>query len=343
LGYIFLLITLICLERYRRGEQTNLWVLPVVFVLWVNTHGTFTLGLMAMAVYGMAGLKGFRLGPLEGKTWRPRQARHMAGIFLLCGAALLVNPYGPAMLRYVMGITVQPLILTYTEEWQPLAFHGFFGLWFLFLLLAVTLGLVILRCPQRVESVALVLLAAYMALRHQRLMVFFAIVLAPVLASLLTKMIPAYEPEKNKPALNAALLALGAWGTLALFPSTARLQTLIDRNQPHRAADYLRAHPAPGPMFNDAFWGGYLIWDSGGKEKVFMDGRFEAYAPSGVLADYIGILQASPASLPLLEKYGVRSCLIASDGPLSAWLGAQTGWRRFYSDDLSVVLVRTER
>src|SRR5712692_6297802 len=45
LGYIFLLITLICLEHYRRGRQWVLWVLPPLFLVWVNTHGTFVFGL----------------------------------------------------------------------------------------------------------------------------------------------------------------------------------------------------------------------------------------------------------------------------------------------------------
>jgi hypothetical protein len=339
LGYIFLLITLICLERYRRGRQTSLWVLPIVFVLWVNSHGTFTLGLAAMAIYGMAGLKDFHLGPLEGKAWLPRQRRHMALVFLLCVAALLVNPYGPRLLRYEWGIAAQRVNLAYFQEWQPLNFKEFFGVWFLLLLLAFAAGLVFLRRPERLEAVALVLLAAYLACRHQRLVVFFAIVLAPVLAGLLADLFPAYEPDKNLPALNAALIALFAVCVVAFFPSSARLQRLIDRNQPRRAVDYLRAHPVPGPMFNDDFWGGYLIWASQGQQRVFIDGRSDAYEPSGVLADYVRIIQPAPDALSLLEKYGVRSCLVERSGSLRTWLDAQPTWQRVYEDDLSALFV----
>jgi len=340
LGYIFLLITLICLERYRRGRQTNLWALPLLFVLWVNTHGTFILGLAAIAIYGIAGLKDFRLGLLEGKAWRARQRWHLGLVFLLCVGALLVNPYGPHLLRYELGITAQPVNLTYFEEWHPLVFHEFFGVWFLLLLLAYAVGLVVLRRPQRAESVALVLLAAFLACRHQRAVVFFAIVLAPVLGGLLAEVFPAYEPDKNRPVLNAALVALFAAAVVAFFPSSARLQSLIDRTQPRRAVDYLRAHPVPGPMFNDDFWGGYLIWAFEGKRKVFIDGRSDAYEPSGVLADYIKIIQPAPEALSLLEKYRVRSCLVERRGSLCALLDAQPAWRRVYQDDLSAVFER---
>lgn len=339
LGYIFLIITLICLDRYRRGEQSNLWVLPLVFVLWGNTHGTFTLGLVAMVIYGMAGLRDFRLGPLEGKAWLPSQRWHFLWVFLLCIAALLVNPYGPRLLRYELGIPVQPLIVTYTEEWQALSFREFVGVWFLLLLLGFAIGLLVLRRPQRPERVALVLLTAYMACKHQRLMVFFAIVLAPVLASMLAEIFPPYEPRKNKPVLNAALIVLCAVGVVAFFPSSTTLQNLIDHNQPRRAVDFLREHPVPGPMFNDAFWGGYLIWASHGQQKVFIDGRSEAYESSGVLGDYLRILQPAPDALALLKKYGVRSCLVERSGSLCALLDAHPEWQRVYQDDLSVLFV----
>ena len=342
LGYIFLLITLICLERYRRGAQSSLWILPPVFVLWVNTHGTFTLGLAAMAIYGLAGLKDFRLGHLEARASLPRPQVHLALVFSLCVAALLVNPYGPHLLRYEWGITTQPVNLTYFQEWQPLAFNEFFGVWFLVLLLAFALGMVVLRRTQSVESVALVLLAAYLACRHQRFVVFFAIVVAPILAHMLAEILPAYEPDENRPVLNAVLLAFFAAGVLAIFPSSARLQHLIDHNQPRQAMDYLCAHPVPGPMFNDDFWGGYLIWASRERQEVFIDGRSDAYEPSGVLADYIQIIQPTPEALPLLEKYGVRSCLVERSGSLCALLNAHPGWRRVYEDDLSVLFVRAK-
>ncbi len=73
MGYIFLLITLISLARFRQGEQDTLWVLPLVFLLWVNTHGTFVLGFMVLGLYWLSGLMdiffgGDLRGPLEAGT-----------------------------------------------------------------------------------------------------------------------------------------------------------------------------------------------------------------------------------------------------------------------------------
>jgi hypothetical protein len=340
LGYIFLLLTLICLERYRQGLRKSLWLLPGVFVLWVNTHGTYSLGLLAIVVYWAAGLRDFRLGNLECKAWTPGQRRRLSLVLLLCALALLVNPYGPRLLCYELSAAFsQPLNMAWFQEWQPLAFNEFFGKWFLVLLFLFFLAPMVWRFCPRLEVLALVLCAAYMACLHQRFAVFFAIVIAPALAALVAKWWPGYDTEKDKPILNAVLILLFAAGLAALFPSTASLQRVIDLNQPRRAVDYLRRRPVPGRMFNDQFWGGYLIWAFEGRHAVFIDGRCDAYEPSGVLSDYIRIIRTDPAALELLEKYGVRSCLIERSGSLCALLDARPEWRRVYQDDLSVLFV----
>ena len=128
---------------------------------------------------------------------------------------------------------------------------------------------------------------------------------------------------------------------IRFFPSTASLQKTIDLNQPRRAVDYLRRHPLPDRMFNDQFWGGYLIWAWAGQHPVFIDGRCDAYEPSGVLSDYVKIIRLDREALALLEKYGVQSCLIERAAPLCTVLDVRPEWRRVYADDLSVLYVRT--
>ena len=340
LGYVFLLVTLICLERFRQGLLKNLWFLPGIFVLWVNTHGTFSFGMLAMAVYWAAGLKDFGLGNLESHLWPPVQRRHLGLIMLLSALALIVNPYGPRLLYGLAEPFSQPLVMAYVQEWQPLPFNEFYGKWFLVLLFLFFLASVVWRFRPRIEDLALVIIAAYMACVHQRIVVFFAILVAPVLAAWAAKWWSAYDPAKDKPVLNAVLISLFAFGMVAFFPSTASLQRVIDLNQPRRAVDYLRRHPVPGPMFNDQFWGGYLIWAFGGQHPVFIDGRCDAYEPAGVLADYINIIRPEQNALALLAKYGVRSCLIERTAPLCALLDTQPEWQRVYQDDLSVLYLK---
>jgi len=340
LGYIFLLVTLILLERYRQGLQKSLWLLPGIFVLWVNTHGTFSFGLLAIGVYWAAGLREFHLSGLESRSWARGQRLHLGLILLLCGLATLVNPYGPRLLCGLAEPVSQPLVMAYVDEWQPLNFKELYGKWFLVVLFLFFLAPVLWRIRWRIEELALILIAAYLACVHQRIVVFFAILVAPPIAALVAKWWSGYDKAKDKPLLNALLMLLFALGMAAFFPSAASLQRVIDLNQPRRAVDYLRKHPIPGPMFNDQFWGGYLIWAFGGQHPVFIDGRCDAYEPAGVLGDYIGIMRADANSLALLAKYRVQSCLIERGGSLCTLLESRPDWKRVYEDDLSVLYVK---
>jgi hypothetical protein len=74
------------------------WFLPLIQVLWVNTHGLFVLGPIILAAYVAGRLVRPVLGISEvaasrragGKPWR----FHVAGAAMMVGAACLVNPYG---------------------------------------------------------------------------------------------------------------------------------------------------------------------------------------------------------------------------------------------------------
>jgi hypothetical protein len=60
LGYLFLVLTLIILERFRQGRTGTLWLLPPLFLVWVNTHGSFAIALLAIGVYWISGLTEIR-------------------------------------------------------------------------------------------------------------------------------------------------------------------------------------------------------------------------------------------------------------------------------------------
>ena len=94
LGYVFLILTLISLERFCQGHRKALWILPPLFCLWVNTHGTFALGFVALGAYWAAGLRQFRLGSIRAEPWTPGERRHLLIILPLCLLAGTVTPYG---------------------------------------------------------------------------------------------------------------------------------------------------------------------------------------------------------------------------------------------------------
>src|SRR5208282_3771905 len=122
-GYIFMLIMLVALERYKRGKSHSLWWLPALFLIWVNTHGTFFLGLGIYGIYWLAGLPKFSKGGLYAEQWAPEQRKHMLVVMLLIVAALPLTPYGSRLAAYPLEMMFfQPLNVASIVEWQPLGF-----------------------------------------------------------------------------------------------------------------------------------------------------------------------------------------------------------------------------
>jgi hypothetical protein len=338
LGSAFLVVALISLERFRQGHRRALWVIPPLFLVWVNTHGTFVLGFVAMAVYWVSGLREIRLEYLETVAWKPDQRRQLATVFLLCLVACIITPYGTQMAAYPIQMAIfMPMIPQVVPEWHTLDFSHLYGQWFLVLLLLFVTGQLITRKKLQIAELVLLLFATGETILHARFMLLFVPVFAPLLALVLAEWVDKKLPGRERYALNAVLMA-GACGAIVfLFPSRARLQAAVDLWNPTGAVRYLRQHPVNGHMLNFDDWGGYLIENLG--QKVFIDGRADLYEPGGVLLDYLQIYYPQRETLFLLRKYHIDSCLMPPDSPLATLLAVVPGWKVAYRDPTSVLYI----
>jgi hypothetical protein len=55
-GYLYLIVLLIVLQRFRARGMAPLWVIPLLFCLWANTHGSWAIGLIVFFLIGISGL-----------------------------------------------------------------------------------------------------------------------------------------------------------------------------------------------------------------------------------------------------------------------------------------------
>jgi hypothetical protein len=161
-----------------------------------------------------------------------------------------------------------------------------------------------------------------------------------LLATVLARCIPAYDRQKDRWALNAAIIAIVLIGMIHYFPPQSDLQKKVAEKFPVAAVEYLNQHPVPGPMFNSYGFGGYLVWSRWPEHKVFIDGRSELYERGGVLNDYMQVLNIRPAALSILRAYGIQSCLLDREESFATVLNALPDWQKVYSDDRSVLFVR---
>ena len=341
LGYVFLIVTLIVLKRYREGLKGSIWILPLIFLLWTNTHGTFVLGFGVLGIYWLSGLREIRLGDLYSRRWTPGERQQLELIALLCLVASVITPYGTQLAAYPLEMAgSQPMIIKIVQEWQPLSFSASYGKLFVVLILGFWVLIAMRRMRIRLEDMALLLIATVETFMHARFMVLFVPVFAPLLAEAITPWFPPYDEAKDHPFLNFALVGLIIAAMVEFFPSNARLRHQLVGEMPSGAVQYLHAHPDLRPTFNYFFWGGYLILNRGPAGKVFIDGRLDIYEYSGVLADYMAIVSLQPDVEMLLKKYHVRSCLIPPQSPLAILLDSSPRWHRVYRGNVSAIYVR---
>jgi hypothetical protein len=341
-GYLFFGVTLIILELFRQGRQKLIWALPLVFLLWVNTHGSFTFGILAVGLYLVCGLMSFRVGDLESQRWSPAERLKLASVLAFSILALAITPYGIRVaINPIQMALAQPVNIANIKEWQSMPFGMWRGKLFLSFVLLFVLAQVGLRLRSRLPELSLFLFGVYAACVHVRFLVVFVIIFVPLLAALLARWVPQYEPSQDHPILNAALLIIITAGLVAFFPTSQELDLARSEFYPVSAVQYLREYPVAQPMLNEYGWGGYLIWSSGGQRKVFIDGRADIYESAGILTDYLKIMRLDPNAMALLGKYNIQSCMIQPDSPLATLLSALPGWRRVYVDRMSAIYVHT--
>jgi hypothetical protein len=344
LGYLFLVLTLIAIERFRQGKPAALWFLPVLFVIWINTHGSWEIGLGTMFLYWVCGLKTFHLGDIEMLAWNPSQRVGISLVFLLCLTAIPITPYGTRLAAYPFEVASSlPLNLAHIDEWRPMPLNLFSPKIFLALVLGTFVVQIISPSKWRLGDMLLFCGGTAMAFIHARFLLIFVPFFTPMFASILARWMPVYEREKDHFVLNAVLMGVMLASMIHYFPSRLTIERDVATQFPVEAVSYLKTHPMSGAMFNSYGFGGYLIYSWGGDgHKVFIDGRGELYERSGVFSDYLRVSWTEPGLLSVLRAYRIEGCLLNREEPLVVFLTALPEWKSVYSDKVSILLLRRD-
>jgi hypothetical protein len=340
LGYLFLILMLIALEFFRQGKQRALWLLPVLFLFWVNTHGSWIIGLGTVALYFLAGLASFQIGSLETRRWTNAERMRLEIVFLLSLVAIPITPYGELLAAYPFTVASSlPISVANILEWQVMPFNLGGGKLFLALLLGFFLAQVVFRFSWHLAELFLFLLGTAMACMHVRFLLLFVPFSAPLAATMLARCMPVYNKRKDQYLFNFALMAGVIIAMAHYFPSRADMQRKVAEQFPVQALEYMRGHSVPGPLFNSYGFGGYMI-EAG--YKTFIDGRSELFEQTGVLGDYMHITLLKPGALQVLGSYGIQSCLVQRDEPFATLLSSSPDWSKVYSDQLSALYVKRD-
>lgn len=348
---LFASIFLAVLDGFARGKRERwIWLLIPILTLWANLHGGFLLGLALIALTATGMVLDRLAGVLEEPERFRSRLQKLLLLFVGCGLAGLVNPYGIRL--YTMPITVlrSPIFQDLVRDWVSPNFH-FASTRPLLLLIIMTMAVLALS-PKRPKPSELLLFLAtlYATLKTQRNAVVFALVSVPLFATYFQswfestrfgKTFGVVRTHSRRPL--AILLAVGFLLPLVLFAT--RLKTTIYSNStqeslevPIKAVEYLKQNSVAGNTLTvPNVWGAYVLW-AAPNNPVYIDGR-DVY-PDTFVKEYVDIYQGRLDWRRPFADHNVQIVVIEPDRVLARELSESTEWQKIYQDDMSLVFTR---
>jgi hypothetical protein len=356
---LFLSLELLLLQQIHAGKRLWFLALPVLFLVWINTHGG------VLAGYGLLGLA-------AGATtiqWAWNQSRNLRNripadepadkqalktilslwlAVIAAGAALLCNPWGMRLLRWLIGsvLWLRPQI----AEWNPTPL-GWNHAAFFFVLALTAFAWAFTRQPRAWWELAACGAFALLGLREVRNTPWFCLVALaltpPHLAGALAKFRRHFEhlenlgrrdSFQNLAALLCAVVAIGIGVATFTLHKTHPLTMEVPRSEyPTRAVDFLQEHQLHGRMLTFFDWGEMVIFRLPGCPPS-IDGRLDTCYSRELIAAHWKFYDAEPFDEKVLDVDRADLAFLPANLAGTAALAHRPGWTVIYYDDLAVIL-----
>jgi hypothetical protein len=337
-----------CLREFLQGRKNLLWILPILMILWVNTHPGFAFGfiLLLLAIVWQ-GLKFLSLR----KTRTAEESRKffwVSGAGAACFLGSWINPAGWKIIAYPFQTVSIQFLQNYIQEWQSPNFHYWNAQ--LFLILFFLAWAVVAFSPKRFDPGDFFLLAiisymGFLAWRNTYLLSVIAPALIldygqPILEARFPGWSPGQAVSRSMGIINSAVLALASVAIAAavvMNNSPASIDATVRRTIPVDAVTFLSKNPGWGNLLNSYNVGSYLLWNLP-SYPVFVDGRTDLYGDE-ILDQYLVVVNARAGWQGILDTWDIRVVFLDPSAPILQVLIAQ-GWRVQYQDNQAVIVMR---
>jgi hypothetical protein len=345
----------------RNGKY--FYFLPLIFLLWVNFHGAFVIGLVVLGI--------LFVGEILNRLVFPRQSFLLKDLFhfgcamFLSVAALFINPYGvDYLISTYQGITSaqyaglqSKYIMAWSGLWPALRDNSdvFYmnGLtaWIMTAMIAFVVVLSVYELIRHRSfdfAVILVSVALYWkGMETVRVSYFLPILFFFVFFYLVIRRLHRQE-FSGKITLIALCLFLLLFESVFYF--NLRLNAAnhwfgsgFNEIAPVQEVEFLKKHKLPGQVFNDYVIGGYLMWALYPDYKVFIDPRSSPYRTK-LLPEYMEFT-LKPATREAIEnfrkKYPFKIVIMhyRQLALIADFLSAGDDWRLLYFEKRAAVLI----
>lgn len=310
-----------------QGGLDPRWLVPLGWV-WVNSHGSFPLGLVYLALAAV----GSRLDGAEGKL----EVRCLR--WAVFGTVLgVIGPLGLRALTFPVELLQRQDVLKHVVEWQAPSFTDVSQRAFL-LQIVLALVLLVRRPSYRSALITAVFTAA--ALLGSRNIAVASLALLPGMATALAgvgALASGTRPRMLRPLLAVALAAATFFVALRAQGPAIRLTAY-----PIDALAYLEVNEVDTQrvrMATPELVGNLLTYVYGPGRRVFYDDRFDMF-PEEVAVASLAIGDAAPSAFAGVEDFDISLVTIQRTGPFALALGRDPEWRMLYTDERWVLACR---
>jgi hypothetical protein len=319
-AYLAMSVELFLIDEAEQGRGWLLWLLPPLFAIWINLHGSWLIGMALFGLYVLSGTFSISMGAIDQMKRSPALLKRQFFVLVCSMLALLANPYSwrliwnPLDMMFNQSLNVRTVL-----EWQPLNLGWLVGKCaFLCILLFIASNLIRGRCWKLYE-LGFVLFAWYAAFSHARFTFLAAIVMTPFLADEMARSLLAPADKKTIPLMNALLTAVALASVLHWFPTEAYMQNARREVFPLNSIAQIQ----PG-------WRTYNTYEIGGAmdmegKSPYVDSRVDIFEHQGVFKNYMDI-NSMKQPLELLDKERIDHALINSHNAVAYLLERTPGW-----------------
>lgn len=300
-----------------REERDPRWLVPVMWV-WVNTHGSFPLGLVLIVVYGLG-------------VWADRGSlNHVVRVLVWSVVGVLLgalNPLGPKLLWFPVALLTKQKVLSNMIEWQAPTFQTTWERIFLVAFLVAVALIPRLSAGGRYRLLLPALVFVALGLTASRNIALASFVLVPLLASELRGLGNlASSPRSN---LYTGACGAIAVATVAIVGARVAGPAFDLTSYPTAAVNWMQSDGrltlAHRIAARDTV-GNYLEFRTSGRTRVFVDDRVDMF-PESVVDDEKTLVQGGVRWRAVLDRWKIDTVLWEKDAPLSSLLLESPEWK----------------
>jgi len=333
-GYVLMSLQFFVIDLYEEGRKNIIWLLPAIFAVWVNTHGSWLLGIIIFVLYLIPGWFNFHVGTFDNDKRSWKDQRNLLLVLLSSIIAVFANPYGWHLAWNPFDMILkQKLNIASIQEWQPLNLEWFIGKDAVLIIGIMIVAAMLKSRKWKIYELLWVLFAWYAAFDHIRFTFLAGVIITPFLAMDFSRLIWKERVVKELYALNIIFAIASLCLVIYIIPKAKNDVNSMNSVWPDSLINIVQPS---WRTFNQYEMGGRFAFDG---KPDFVDSRVDTFEHAGVYGDYIKAINID-SPFEILDKYKIDHILFTEKKPFTYVVEHSPQWSVLKRDHEWVLLER---